>query len=129
MYIDAVSDDLNAMDVFDTTEKVVSWNGREVEELDRNGSDACLQALSVRHESRGSLSHRKEGIKPMMAKAPDEGEVDITVGADTKGDLKVEIELKFKWGGSGEKNNDSGSGGAAEAKDPPDSGDRDFDRD
>lgn len=124
MSLDPVSmDTTESQDIFEVTEQQVLWNYHGVKELDKKSDPAILHALSAKHETRNSLSHRKETIKPMMS-----GGGKVTAGVDKDGNWNVGGEITFEWGGSSSDNDGNNSSNENTTSDsPPDTPDQNTD--
>jgi len=125
MDIDSLSEQVETTCTLDAADETVSWNGRDIQELE--GRSPFAGFLAVRQDApHGSLHARRIQIKPNMARPPDESQASLEGGYDEKRGAFVEGKWTWTWKStesSSEKNEEP------TRADPPDARDRDFDKD
>lgn len=105
----------------------VHWNGRYWTIPGADFPTVC--PLFAQHEVPRSLYDRQGYIKPTMARPPDESEAGIEVGYDERRGVFVEGKWTWSWKDKDGKETDPNTNERTQASDPPDSRDRDFDKD
>ena len=110
MEIDPLSEEIESTFGYHISSGAVRWNGRDIQALDK-------MALSAN-------TYRKLN----MSRPPDESEASIEAGYDDKRGTFVEGKWTWTWKDKDDKETSSDGKEDAAPRDPPDSGDRDFDK-
>ncbi|MES2272779.1 MAG: hypothetical protein V4487_01105 [Chlamydiota bacterium] len=129
MDISAISEQTETEYTFSIANESVLWNGRDVQELRGLGFPAIMHTFSTKQETHRSLDNCRIHVAPKMSRAADESKAEIKGGYDEDRGVFVEGSWTWTWKDHDDKNTSSSDNAGTSLSDPPDSRDRDFDKD
>lgn len=122
MFVESIATEYDVDSLEDFKDVKTKWNHHEVKQVNEDLS--CRKALESSERKNASLSNYRD-LKPLMTRCSGSIKYDPDTGAIT-----ISATAEFESGKKEtESDNDAGKGTTAADNDPPDSRDRDVDKD